>query len=701
MKGERRSRVHPLALLAALALAAPASLAQSEVERPGPGGGYRGPGDTVPQPTPLQPGGPAAPANPGPADGVPPPPTGLTPEIPGAGGVGAPPGFPDPSDPPAPETPEARPVVTNPNSWQIWWHYNRWEHLEVGGLSRLFASTGTEGFFLGRGEKVQASPILRATRNQIVERVQPTLKQVLAAGGSAELEIQALHALAKLRLLAGEDELRDFTTAARALLQSGNQEVVEKAVLALGVHGDPSFLTWLAALVQDAPLGHELLDRPRVGVRARVFAAYALGLLGERNTDLRLRREIQVELSFLLLDERPEVQAAAILAMGLAPLPDESELTADVEVPGTRVDQVLALLGFYEDERQDPGARSQVPYSLARLLHDAPDSLRARAAHSLLLSVGPHSSEPAEIQGAAVQALGRIGRSGEEPIDAEIRSELERIAYHSSVDGLTRYLAMVSMAQAASRKGSGEQPFAGLAPARKVLLRQLLRNRGQTLCWTALALGILEEHAADRGEAPESEAAEALRLLLHKSRGAEVGGAIAIALGLMRDHESKDLLLERLADTGEDHMRGYVSLALGMIGARAALEPLRSVCEGSLAQPFTLHQSAIALALLGDQESGWRLFELLLQASDPSAQASIAAAMGWSKDPRTLPGLCERLLARETNDTARKWAAVALGRICDTDEVPWVGRLSVGVQYDVDLPTLVEPRFLSGLLDMP
>ena len=698
MKNSRRL----LAVLAAsLAPIAIGSLAAAQTKIPPAGGGYRGPGDTVPQPTPAAPqptphrpgDAPAQPAAPGSTPG------GLAPGIPTGGGAGVPPGY-DPTEPEGPQTPENRPTAANPSSWQLWWHYNRWEHLDADGLARALADTGSDGFFLGRGERPTTAPILRATNHQILDQVLPTLVEVLEQRGSTDLQIQALHACAKLRMLEGAPR-EQFKELCARLLRSGNQDVVEKAILALGVRGDPSFVTWLLAIVRDAPLAHQLLEGTRTSLRARAFAIHALGLIAERNEDPVLRHQVQAELSLLLFDERVEVQAAAILASGLAPLPVVGEVQGELYGPASRVEQVLQLVTFLEDEENELVARAHVPWSLARLLEGAPETLRARVAHALLVAIGPHSSEPNEVQGAAVQALGRIGTSGEEPIDEEIRKELERMAYHSSVDRLTRYLAMVALAEVSARPGAGPRPFAGIDPTRKVLVRQLVRNRGQTLCWTALALGLLEEHAAERGETAHPDGASALRQLLRKNSGAEVGGAIAIALGLMRDAEASPLLLERLAETGADQMRGYAALALGMIGAPSAVEPLRAVCDAALAQPFTLQNSAIGLTLLGDQETGTRLFELLERASDPEVQASIAAAMGWTKDPRPLSRLCERLLAAETNDTARAWTAVAIGRICDPDDVPWVGRLSIDVQYDVDLPTLIEPRFLTGVLDMP
>ena len=114
-----------------------------------------------------------------------------------------------------------------------------------------------------------------------------------------------------------------------------------------------------------------------------------------------------------------------------------------------------------------------------------------------------------------------------------------------------------------------------------------------------------------------------------------------------------------------------------------------------------IENAAIGLALLGDQETGSRLFSILKKSANPKVQASVASAMGWIKDPRPLLELTQLISDTRRNDTARAWTAVCIGRICDDDEWPWVARLSADVLYDLFLPTLIEPTYQSGLLDLP
>jgi len=570
----------------------------------------------------------------------------------------------------------------------------------------MLADSGSGGLFLGHGEKSQTAPLIRATQNQIRDVVQPALTRVLSQGGNAELEVFALHALAKIRgvpLLEGEP---DFLTVARPYLRSANQYTAEKAVLALGIRGEDAYLPLLASVLADAPDGRDLVGRSLVGDRLRAFAAYGLGLLGERTASAAVRAGVYDALMTALPVEREEVQAACLLALGLVPMPTGDQYiegSADLFAGRTRADQIVSILSFFKDSAQSFDARSMAPNALARLLAGTermPD-LRLQVAYALLEASGPMTDEMREVQCAAIIALGQIGHSGEEPLDQEIRSHLERVAYRSSADRSARYLAMIAMAEAATRRGQGTSPFAGVEPTRRVLQRNLARAKGMTLAWTALALGVLEEDAGTRGEVASPDSGKALRAALEKARSVEVGGALCIALGLVRDPEANDVLLARLNESGEGYMRGYAALALGMIGVSSAIEPIRQLIANGASQPFAVENSAIALALLGDQETGTRLFSVLDRSANPKVQSSVASALGWIRDPRPLGDLSGMLADGRRNDTARAWTAVALGRICDQDRWPWVGRYSVNVQYEVTLPTLLEPIYETGLLDLP
>ncbi|MCZ6596024.1 MAG: hypothetical protein O7B99_00130 [Planctomycetota bacterium] len=691
--------IRPLhALAVSLLLAAPLASAGSQ------GGTYSGPGDTVPTTKPRTGGNGIPPPDgtggggyTGPATGGPGPLTG------GPAPVGPTPGegMPLPTPPDEPKTPGARPPRADAASWQLWWYYNRWGHLPVGRAQELLASSGSSDFFLGRGQRKQESSVLRASAEDVRTWVQPNLLQMLESGGRAELVVQALHALAKLRDMLDQTGRKGWDKALRHHLRDGNQDISEKAVLAIGIRGMFQDFELLSNVLADNTAGRELLGRSRVGSRHRSYAAYALGLMAHRNPDAALRTQIFRRLSFVLEDERPEVQAAALTAIGFTALPTEAPFDATSAPPElTCTDQVERVLEFFLDRHASTLARSQAPFALALLLENAPEPLRERTAHALMDATGPRSSMVTELRNGAVIALGTIGRSGPEPIDVEIRRFLERTITGPGANRLTRYLASIALAEVSRRPGAGTDEYAGLAPTRRFLLRQFARSRGQTQAWNALALGVLEENAHERGSMPSADTALALRQALKQSRSGDVVGAVALAIGMLRDIESREILIDRV-ESGNGVLRGYAALALGMVGVQDALGPLRTLLARSSNRPGTLQRTAIGLSLLGDAGVSQVLSAMLERSSRPEVQASIAAALGWVKDPRLLPQLGERLVARGVGDSPRAWTAVAVGRICDRDLLPWNSLYSVGANYDVTLPTLIEPDYGTGLLDLP
>ena len=218
----------------------------------------------------------------------------------------------------------------------------------------MYTDTGSGGFFLGHGEKTQTAPIIRATQNQIRDVVQPALVRALAQGGQSEFEIYALHALAKIRGIPLPEGIAEFSEVVRPFLRSANQYVSEKAVLALGIRGDDSFAPWLISILTDISQGRDLVGRSIVGDRIRAFAAYGLGLIGERTRDHSTKVAIYDALMAALPAERDEVQAACLLSLGLLPMPNGEAFVegGDVFRGKTRMDQVLAIVAFFEDTAQ-------------------------------------------------------------------------------------------------------------------------------------------------------------------------------------------------------------------------------------------------------------------------------------------------------------------------------------------------------------
>ena len=676
------------------------------------GGEYRGPGDTVP-------GSPSAPSG-GPTTGGPAPSTpgavgGPAAGGPSAGGPGAPapappPGFPgSPTEPVEPESPGARPRVQSETAWQLWWHYNRWEYVDPRGAQQNLATTGSDNFYTGRSSH-QAPTLKRPTRYQMQTQVLPALVAEFSKGGQADSQIALAHALAKLRMAPGEEQrsLPSFLAAMKPSLKGSSALLTEKVLLFLGLYGvatgPESAFVPLAMVLQNDPSAKGFTGKAKSPWRWRAFAAYGLGHLGERNIEdpVLVTRVFNTLLNAYPNETNTEVRIAIGLAAARLGVPVESQKTASKGKAIQRSVQVQRLLQLYCTE-EDERVRAQLATGVGTIAAGCHSRLRGLVIEELLKPLDKRKRAPAHLQFGCVNGLAQIVHAGLGEWDVAARKELMRVGFKSGTPRASRFLARVALAQSFTRKGVGkdaDERWAGIDDARRLFVRSLGRERGESLGWLALALGILERGAYERGGAPDSQAIRALRAALGKERSPDAAPALGLALGLAQDKESIPLLAERLRDTKNETMRGYFGLSLGLAGAVAERQHLLETLLTTRNQPFALENLSIALALLGDGSAARPLFTMLEEVSDPEVQASVASAIGWSRDPELLHDLIQSLGDSRISDRRRGWTAVAIGRIVDGDQWPWTGRWSQHTNYLGQVATRIEPDYRTGLLDL-
>ena len=85
-------------------------------------------------------------------------------------------------------------------------------------------------------------------------------------------------------------------------------------------------------------------------------------------------------------------------------------------------------------------------------------------------------------------------------------------------------------------------------------------------------------------------------LAAEKSQGEKLG-AYAIATGLLGNNESADDLLAKLERMKDDRTRGYIAVALGLMNAHEAIEPLRRIVKSAKYRPGLLKDAAVGLGL--------------------------------------------------------------------------------------------------------
>jgi len=671
---------------------------------PGPPGAPPRPGPTSP-PAPPRPGDASPPPrNPPPGPGAfPPPPPFVGGPGPGSdapGGIGFPGSI-------GPSTGLFDDLAHE--DWTLWWHYNQAPYLDL--KRHLYARatvSGSDDFFLGHGERDLVHDSLRPSAAVVHERVVPALLAALRRERNPEILSAALVALGKIGEVAGAEQ-GALAKAIRPFLARGNQEVAESAALALGILGSDASVAVLLDLVHDSERGQELVRSSRVPERTRAFAAIGLGLVGHRTRDEQLRRVIAAHLTELLEgpnDALPDVKIAAISALGIVPI----EVRPDAPRPGpggdarwgdsdastlhviSRRTQIAYVLGWLDPREVRRGKRqwqvqAHAPTALARLLDGAPDGLKEPVVRALLARLEYHAEGPVELQQSCALALGAVADADGDELDAEIRERLA--AAIGFADARTRRFALIALAQAGGRAGAGGDPLAGTPGCTELLLRTLARGDAGLRPWAALGAGVLARslrEGADAGD-PAGVSASLLAATRDARRPNEIG-AYALGLGLLRDPRGGPLLVDKLRDFSADDVLGHLSIGLGLLRERTAIAPITELVRDSEYRPELLARVAVGLGLLGDKDVVGELLEMLRGARSTASQASCARALGIVGDVRSLDGLLAMLEDTELTETARAFAAVALGAVCDKEDLPWSAKLTTGVNYLALPPTL-------------
>jgi hypothetical protein len=179
-----------------------------------------------------------------------------------------------------------------------------------------------------------------------------------------------------------------------------------------------------------------------------------------------------------------------------------------------------------------------------------------------------------------------------------------------------------------------------------------------------------------------------------------LASGLAIALGIMRDRDAGDAVLERMLEyRNQSEAAGYHAVALGLMGFQYAKEDINSLIEMATRRPVLLAQCSIALGLLGDKDIGLKLLGRLKEQNTVAVFSAVAQALGHIGDRRVLPGLAQLLDNRKLQPLNRAFAAVALGVIGDKEDLPWNSKISVDINYRANVETLTS-RGGTGILDI-
>jgi len=296
-----------------------------------------------------------------------------------------------------------------------------------------------------------------------------------------------------------------------------------------------------------------------------------------------------------------------------------------------------------------------------------------------------------------VLALGMIGDAGKDKLNEDIRKSL--IRYSADGDQQSSNFCMIALAQVGGR-GRGDDFEKGRQEARNFILTSLTKGKNHLKPWAGIAVGVLERELINDGLVPSDGAKSTLRDAFKDAQQPDRLGAYSIGLGIAKDAEAKKLVLDKMKETSEINAKGYMCISLGLMDARDYKKDLQDVVTDSTYKPDLLKQAAIGLGLLGDKELVPVLTKALGEAKSQASEAALASALGFIGDSRSIDPLIAMLKKKEgITDTARGFAAVALGIVADKELLPWNSKISTNINYRATTTTLTGEG-ATGILDI-
>jgi len=593
--------------------------------------------------------------------------------------------------------------------WRMWWELNRDVYLRLGERGARPATDGGD-FFLGTGQRLIDHDLGRASRADVKARIVPALTTVIRSGAEYNLLRETIVARAKA---SRREPFSGLQTSLRWFISENDHPLINQtAAVAFGIMAEEDGVGELCELLADTAAGRELVGDEFVDPVLRAFAAYGLGLVGQAAENDGVRHTIVRALVEIFEDPEvtPELRSAVVLALSLVPLDPAPEaaflcLCGECEVGGPASSleaQVTWLMrAFMERRGLSDMVRAQTATSLARLISNRPSEvdpfLKEGVTEILVRALNRDQRQPEVVKESAALALGMIGDADLDPVDSWIRWALDRSARTGKP--LERRFALIGLGLVASRPGQGEEPFAGTEEARARLLHHMTNGRRATRPWAGLALGVMGHWLLFNREELSPSAGVALKTAVRNCRKVADLGAYGLALGLRRDGAMQALLLDKLGRTRDSAARAYVALALGLIGDRSAIEPLREIVTAERTQPELREQCGLALGLLSDDGLAPLLLAELEERRDSGSCGALAVALGSLGDRRSIEALTTMFQDVELDDGARASAAVALGRLADATPLTWRSLLATGTNYHGAPASLTNPGG-TGVLDL-
>ena len=554
-------------------------------------------------------------------------------------------GTPDPSRrvPTSGVTPQTRgrAATASPDvTWEDWWSLNRHAFSNVREVYHRVVATGPGA--------ADARPH-RPTSDEVQKVVLPLLQE---QAGDKDIRATALMAWARAVQPADAE-----ATVAAVLdyLKSKDAPYRDLLILALGVAGHESAVAPLLEIVKDSKAGRKSLRSTQsLSDRVRAFGAIALGELGDV-------RGIPVLLDVLAKEKSGAADLRSCCVAALGVLSSQAEAMDQAKVNQT-------LVGALRKRSWPDEALSTIPAALA--------SSHSAMAPQLVDHLA-RFRKPAAARQSAALAL-PISESKLTPALADTLIGVIR----RDPDDMARRFALISLGELAATTSD---------PAVRAKLHTFYEGgfrgvhiKGMDRPWMYLSAGLFVRSC------PEAEAGKlpaALLKIVKKGASVDQRASAALALAIVGRGNVVDELRLELKGSGNDHYRGYLAEALGMLRDPASRDLLLEMVRTDKSDHVRYH-AAMGLGFMADRTVVTELVDALGNVHSFRVKGAIARVIGEIGDKRALLPLMNMARDKKADTWTRRRALAALGMIAEDADQGWTARFRRGANLRYATPTL-------------
>jgi len=327
------------------------------------------------------------------------------------------------------------------------------------------------------------------------------------------------------------------------------------------------------------------------------------------------------------------------------------------------------------DKRMDPLIASYVPTALGKLGDHS-------AVEPMLATFKDRDADNLIVQSCAI-GLGQLATVADTDVLAALNDYVKE-----GKDQQARHFSIISLAQIGARDedaAAHQEVHDDLAD----MLGDEIQGKGKSKdhrSWAALAGAIYSRSQ----EARQPEFIERIKSAYEKESNPSFKSAFAVALGLLNDYSSAEMIFEDFNDSKEIDFRGYASIALGFMNYTDASEALRGLCQNKSTTPTLRLQASTALGLMSDTQAVGTLIETLKTAKTLGVSSAVAKALGLIGDRDSIAPLKEVATDESLQKLTRAFACVALGIVGEKTDLPWNATISANNNYRAKTPSIEE-----------